>query len=815
MQFVRPQLVPDGRKGFFIGYMQNIFCCFGAIGANNLIIAGYRPSGGVLQQYFTVQVDPDLRQGYAGPSGCVAERLVWNRTDEFVQAYYLYPDGYDGCAVIWSFTKNAAPPTGGMFIAYNRFFRARANAAATTLRRTNGTLAISDPSAATLTTKYYTKDEVYPLYRSLTYHYSVICLPFVVPMEVVENGGEGYLLLESRSGSGLNIIHFLRAAALQTNANINIQIAAFTVQDLLVNTNSPSYTKVHYLEPLERFDSIPYQLCSDLAHPYVAYNPVMPSNLKKVNRGIDTLFGIGNATSVSYSGMNLAGGGNRFIATALAQHPVHNNNSRTVLLQEVAVTAPTSDSFSLRINTNQPNGKAIGLERSTGFQSNSVFFDNPFVSMDENGNALFSVRELWRYVRVSPVGDSGRLVWGTMGKPLGARIVTPDLPYAVMGSRGEAVVAWHDYRNFASTDYDIYMRRVDSVIAYSSLPPFKKLQALPNFVNSSQPFQLLGLSQNWMDADMLTPNSTTTVVQLRDNKNLGFVNVQAYEHPGNIRLHNGKPYLSRNYLINTTNAPSGSVGVRVFFTEAQFNQLKAADPSILSPANLVVIKQPSTSNVPEVYAPVAGEETIYPSTWMSVDGGYYLELNVNSFSNFFITQGNSPLPVRWLTVNARRLNERSASVSWTVAEQLNVKNYTVQQSSNGSSFQDVCEVAATSTTAYQCAVPVGADVQTFFRVKQTDLDGRTSYSNTVRLEAIATQQAVFVYPNPATDFITIESKEAVRQLAIVDAVGRVVLRRYAPALILTINTSGWGKGSYLIVTENKKGVQTKTKLLLQ
>ena len=51
----------------------------------------------------------------------------------------------------------------------------------------------------------------------------------------------------------------------------------------------------------------------------------------------------------------------------------------------------------------------------------------------------------------------------------------------------------------------------------------------------------------------------------------------------------------------------------------------------------MVIKQPNNTNVtPAAYTPIAGEQMILPVTWKAVAGGYYIEIVVTGFSNFFI-----------------------------------------------------------------------------------------------------------------------------------------------------------------------------------
>ncbi len=77
--------------------------------------------------------------------------------------------------------------------------------------------------------------------------------------------------------------------------------------------------------------------------------------------------------------------------------------------------------------------------------------------------------------------------------------------------------------------------------------------------------------------------------------------------------------------------------------------------------------------------------------------------------------------------------------------------------------------------------------------------------NTVGIDEVANVQ-FSVYPNPATEYLTIESSEALREVNVIDVAGRTVMSLGATQ---TINVSGLASGVYMlrVVSDNGVGMQ--------
>ncbi len=126
-----------------------------------------------------------------------------------------------------------------------------------------------------------------------------------------------------------------------------------------------------------------------------------------------------------------------------------------------------------------------------------------------------------------------------------------------------------------------------------------------------------------------------------------------------------------------------------------------------------------------------------------------------------LTSCNFPislLPVNWQSVTAD-LQNNNAVITWTVNQQANIKNYTVERSANGTDWNDLSvlanngEMATAQTYSYTDAGPLsGAN---YYRIRETDMDGKTNIS--VIKEVVTTNNnTIAVWPNPAKDIIRIQ-----------------------------------------------------------
>ncbi len=131
----------------------------------------------------------------------------------------------------------------------------------------------------------------------------------------------------------------------------------------------------------------------------------------------------------------------------------------------------------------------------------------------------------------------------------------------------------------------------------------------------------------------------------------------------------------------------------------------------------------------------------------SVDPANAATLGNNRFELMMKT--NSALPATFLNVTAAQKNA-GIEVSFTTANETNMSNYEVEESTDGSTFSKATSIAANNATTntYNWYDGTVINGDNYYRIKAVEKNGTAKYSNVVKVK-IGGKGAVFtVYPNP-------------------------------------------------------------------
>jgi hypothetical protein len=135
-------------------------------------------------------------------------------------------------------------------------------------------------------------------------------------------------------------------------------------------------------------------------------------------------------------------------------------------------------------------------------------------------------------------------------------------------------------------------------------------------------------------------------------------------------------------------------------------------------------------------------------TGRDVTTNYVDKTGLSDFSRQTLSSPNNPLPLVWGTFNVK-CNDNTTRITWETLQESNTQSFIVQRSNNGTAWTNVAVQSAAgqshSTLQYSYT-----DLQTgnlFYRIIQTDLDGRSTFSPV--LHSNCTDKNYFkVYPNP-------------------------------------------------------------------
>ncbi|MGF2412570.1 T9SS type A sorting domain-containing protein [Ferruginibacter sp.] len=116
------------------------------------------------------------------------------------------------------------------------------------------------------------------------------------------------------------------------------------------------------------------------------------------------------------------------------------------------------------------------------------------------------------------------------------------------------------------------------------------------------------------------------------------------------------------------------------------------------------------------------------------------------------------LPLTWLYVEGQLQNKLSL-IKWATASENNTKHFEVEQSSTAANFNKIGTVTAAGNSSvtkhYQFLQHHPIAGKNYYRIKQVDLDGRSSYSSVIVIDVKDENNSISVSPNPAQDFIKI------------------------------------------------------------
>lgn len=125
---------------------------------------------------------------------------------------------------------------------------------------------------------------------------------------------------------------------------------------------------------------------------------------------------------------------------------------------------------------------------------------------------------------------------------------------------------------------------------------------------------------------------------------------------------------------------------------------------------------------------------------------------VNNTSEFSICR-DPTLPVEFVDFRAYPKTAGVAALEWKVASEINNDHFTIEKSLDGIHFFSIGTVkGALNSSAVKTYMYEDEDFNSsaYYRIKQTDVDGKFSYTRTKFLELGSSNQLI-VYPNPAAD----------------------------------------------------------------
>lgn len=166
------------------------------------------------------------------------------------------------------------------------------------------------------------------------------------------------------------------------------------------------------------------------------------------------------------------------------------------------------------------------------------------------------------------------------------------------------------------------------------------------------------------------------------------------------------------------------------------------------------------------------------------------------------------LPVELLHFSATAQGHE-VQLRWATATEHNNAGFHVERSSDGVRFDAIAEVEGLGTahtvTRYEAIDSAPLPGLSYYRLRQTDLDGTVTWSEVVAVEMNTSQ--LIAYPNPVRSMLTFQgiATKGVAQIEVFDSWGRSVMQAALPEGAIEIDMSGLPAGLYRVRVSGAQG----------
>ncbi len=333
---------------------------------------------------------------------------------------------------------------------------------------------------------------------------------------------------------------------------------------------------------------------------------------------------------------------------------------------------------------------------------------------------------------------------------------------------------------------------------------------------------------NWVD---FTEGGKLVASIHPKNQNLGTTSVSAFIFQGAVRYTSDQYYHHRNLTIQPAQKnPADSVKIRFYFLDAETDTLVKATGcngclktesayklgvSKYSDQDLTFENGTISDNQQGLWAFIQNKDLVI----VPFDKGYYAEFSVNSFSEFWLSNGGfstmSTLPVKLMTFTATK-NGADVLLQWKVVAEDNVSRYELELARGNDNmlsgnFTKIGTVNSTGNSISEkqyTFLDQQPDKQgdLFYRMRIVNEDGSFSFSP-VRKISFDEARLWQVYPNPSAGLFNLYYQANVGaqvMVSLYDVKGRLVKQEVKSGnglpqkIEIDLSSAAFANGIYLL-----------------
>lgn len=275
-------------------------------------------------------------------------------------------------------------------------------------------------------------------------------------------------------------------------------------------------------------------------------------------------------------------------------------------------------------------------------------------------------------------------------------------------------------------------------------------------------------------------------------------------------------YTLRNITTRTTWADGTSVlagppvsstyPLGYFREDYKYDTTTSATPDYLDEHNGRFCKTPEYPN--GIYCYFATVDANWNSAYPYVVGptfyGVKNAMKVNAILEP-VTVYLTPLPVNLLSIMGSSENKTNI-LKWSTAQEVNNSYFDVERSTNSINFETIGKVKGTGNTSaqsnYSFTDNKPATGTNYYRLKQTDFDGKFQYSKIISLGK-KQDIGLKIFPNPTADLIVLQIGDIIKKdlhVTLTNLNGQVVMKKdfYQGTTICFLETTTLYDGTYIV-----------------
>ena len=184
------------------------------------------------------------------------------------------------------------------------------------------------------------------------------------------------------------------------------------------------------------------------------------------------------------------------------------------------------------------------------------------------------------------------------------------------------------------------------------------------------------------------------------------------------------------------------------------------------------------------------------------------------------------LPLKLLSFTAARGTDKIA-INWVTSNEINVKHFELQRSSNGVDFTSITTVAASNRQGNQAidynyfdkeTTAIQSNAKVFYRLKMTDRDGAFTYSSVQTINPLTRNTQITSYPNPVSGSMVYLKLDKPSSSPIVIKVEDITGRLFSKYTVnssdynyssIPVNVQKLSSGTYVLKVETGKTTSVK------